>query len=95
MLLHFFVLFFVSRRSFFYFCVFLYIIISILNITNAIKTKSFDEIKDFICENYYQQTAFSKRLTYNSMKRLNIKDLLLFANKGTKNILDVRNAKEH
>ena len=33
----------------------------ILNITNAIKTMPINEIDDFIFENYYNQTAFSKK----------------------------------
>ena len=50
----------------------------ILNITNAIKTMSKSEIKDFIFEKYDKQIGLSKRVSYNSTKRLNKKDLVLF-----------------
>ena len=58
-------------RSFiFAFCVFLYIIIYILNIAKVIKKTSINEIKDFIFENYYKRIGFSKESGYYSMKRL-------------------------
>ena len=45
---------------FFTFCVFLYLIMYILNITKAIKKFSVNEITDFIFETYYKQIGFSK-----------------------------------
>ena len=45
---------------FFTFCVFLYIIISIVNFAKAIKKMSINKIKDFIFENYYEEIGFSK-----------------------------------
>ena len=58
------------RSSIFTFCVFLYIIIYILNIAKAIKKTSINEIKDFIFENYYKRIGFSKESSYYSMKPL-------------------------
>ena len=52
-----------------------------LNITKTIKTMS---INDFIFENYYKQIGFFRKISYNSMKRFNKKDLLLVANKSIK-----------
>ena len=52
------------------------------------------EIKDFIFENYYKLIGFSKKISYNSMKRLNKKDLLLLTNKLIKNVPDLRSSKE-
>ena len=66
-----------------------------LNITKPIKTVSINKIKNFIFEKYYKQIGFSKIFSYNSMKVLNKKDLLLLANKLIKNIPDLRNAKGH
>ena len=66
-----------------------------LNITKPIKTVSINKIKDFIFEKYYKQIGFSKIFSYNSMKVLNKKDLLLLANKLIKNIPDPCNAKGH
>ena len=66
-----------------------------LNITKPIKTVSINKIKNFIFEKYYKQIGFSKIFSYNSMKVLNKKDLLLLANKLIKNIPDPRNAKGH
>ena len=67
----------------------------ILNIARAIKKMSVNEIRDFIFENYYRRIGFSKESSYNSMKRLNKKDLLLLANKFTEKIPDPRNPKQH
>ena len=68
----------------------------ILNIAEAIKTMSINEIKDFIFENYYKRIGFSKESSYCSMKRLKRKkDLLLLANKLIEKILDPCDAKEH
>ena len=53
----------------------------ILNITKAIKTRSINEIKDFVSENYYKRIGFSKKISCNSMKHSNKKDLLLLVNK--------------
>ena len=66
-----------------------------LNIAKAIEKMSVNEIRDFIFENYYKQTGFSKKSSYYSMKRLKRKDLLLLANKLIEKITDPRNAKEH
>ena len=56
---------------------------------------SINEIKDFIFENYYKRIGFSKKISYNSVKCLNKKDLLLLPNKLMKNMPDPCNAKEH
>ena len=53
----------------------------ILDITKDIKNMSINEIKDFVFGNYCKRTGFSRKISYNSMKRLNKKDLLLIANK--------------
>ena len=66
----------------------------ILNITKAIKTMSINEIKDFIFGNYYKRIGVSKKVSSNSVKCLNKKDLLLIVNKLIKNIPDPRNAKK-
>ena len=42
----------------------------ILNIARAIKKISVNEIRDFIFENYYIRTGFSKKNSYYSMKPL-------------------------
>ena len=42
---------------------------------------SANEIRDFIFENYYKRSGFSKENSYYSMKRLKRKDLLLLAKK--------------
>ena len=55
---------------------------------------SINEINDFIFENYYKQTEFSKENSHNSMKRLK-KKILLIASKLIKNICDPRNANQH
>ena len=44
---------------------------------------------------YFSPLQDSKKISHNSMKHLNKKDLLLLANKLTKNIPDPGNAKEH
>ena len=44
---------------------------------------SVNEIRDFIFENYYKRTEFSKESSYCSMKCLKRKYLLLLANKST------------
>ena len=56
---------------------------------------SINEIKDFICENYYKQIGFSKENSYYSMKRFERKYLLLLANKLIEEVPDPLNAKEH
>ena len=53
-----------------------------LNITKAIKTMSINDVKYFIFENYYKQIGFFRKISYNSMKQFNKKDLLLVANKS-------------
>ena len=40
----------------------------ILNIANAIKKMSVNELRDFIFENYYRQIGFSKENSYYSLK---------------------------
>ena len=55
---------------FFTFCIFLYIIIYILNIARAIKKVSVNEIRDFTFENCYKQIGFCKENSYYSMKHL-------------------------
>ena len=47
----------------------------ILSITKAIKKMSINEIKDFIFENYYKRTGFSKESSYYSMKHLKKKKI--------------------
>ena len=49
----------------------------ILNITKAIKKMSINEIKDFIFENYYKRTGFSKESSYYSMKHLKKKRFIV------------------
>ena len=41
-----------------------------VNIIKAIKRMLVNEIREFIFENYYKQTGFSKENSYYSMKRL-------------------------
>ena len=56
---------------------------------------SINEIKDFIFEKCYKQIGFSKKISYNSMKHLTIKDLIkLIKRQFIKNIPNPRNAKE-
>ena len=70
------------KNHFFYtFCVFLYIIMYILNFTRPIKNMSVIEIRDFVFENYYKRIGFSKENSHYPKKRLKKKDLLLLANK--------------
>ena len=66
-----------------------------MNIARAIKKMSVNEIKDFIFENYYKRTGFSKEGNCCSMKRLKRKDLLLISNKLIETISDPCNAKQH
>ena len=67
----------------------------ILNIARAIKTMPVNEIKDFIFENYYKLSRFSKVNSYCLMKRLKRRDLLLFTNNLIEKIPDPRISKEH
>ena len=62
----------------------------ILNIASAIKNMCVNETRDFIFENYYKRTGFSKKTVIQSNIRK--KDLRFFATKLTKNIPDPRNA---
>ena len=55
----------------------------------------FNDIRDFIFENYFKRIGFSKGNSYYSMKRLKRKDFLLLANKLIEKVPDPRNAKEH
>ena len=48
----------------------------ILSISKAIKTMSINDIKDFIFINCYNQIGFYKKMSYNSLKPFNKKDLL-------------------
>ena len=66
---------------FFTFCIFLCIMMYILNIAKAIQKMSVNETKDFIFENYYKRIGFSKENSYYSMRLLKKKDVLLLANK--------------
>ena len=61
-----------------------------LNISRAIKRRSFNEIRDFIFENYYQRISCSKE----NNETLEIKYLLLLAKKLIEKIPDSRNAKK-
>ena len=84
--LHFLYYFFLSLYDiFFTFCVFLYIKILYIYPKHCQKMY-FNEIRDFIFENYYKRIGFSKENSYYSMKRLKIKNLLLLANKLIENI---------
>ena len=56
---------------------------------------SFNDIIDFIYENYYKKFGFSKQNSYCSLKRSNRKDLLLLANKSIEKVPEPRNAKQH
>ena len=65
----------------------------ILDFTKAIR-KYVNEIEDLAFENYYKRIGLSKKISYNSRKRSNKKDLLLLVNKLIKNKPDPHNAKE-
>ena len=67
----------------------------ILNVVKAIKKMPINKIKDIICENYSKRIGLSKENSYNTMKRLKKKDLLVLANKLIDKIPDPRNAKEY
>ena len=67
----------------------------ILNIARAIKKMYVNQIRYFIFENYYERIGFSKESSYNSIKGLEKKDLLLLANRLIEKIPDPLNAKEH
>ena len=43
---------------------------SILIIARAMRKMSFNEIRDFIFENYYKRIGFTKERSYYSMKHL-------------------------
>ena len=66
-----------------------------LNIAKAIKKMNANEIIDFIYENYYKRTGFSKEESYCSLKHLQKERLWSLANKLIKYVSDPRNAKEH
>ena len=55
----------------------------------------FNEIRDFIFENYYQQIGFFKENSYYSMKHLKRKYLLFLASKLIEKVPDPPNAKKH
>ena len=65
-----------------------------LNIARAIKTMSVNDIRDFIIENYYKRTGFSKEGSYYSMKQLKRKDFVLLANKLIEQVPDPPNLKK-
>ena len=67
----------------------------ILNIVRAINKMPINEVRDFIFENYYKRTEFSKENSYYSMKPFKKKDLLLLANKLIEKTRDPHNVKEH
>ena len=52
------------QDPFFYFFCFRNILMYILNITSAIKRMTFNELRDFIFENYYTRTGFLKETSY-------------------------------
>ena len=56
---------------------------------------SFNELRDFIFENYYERIGFVKERRYDSVKHLKRKDLLLLSAKLIEKIPDPYNAKEH
>ena len=56
---------------------------------------SFNDIRDFIFENYYKLIGFSKESSYYLKKCLKGKDLLLLAKKLIERVSDCRNAIEH
>ena len=66
-----------------------------LNITKAEKKMSANDIRNFIYKNYYKRIEFSKEDIYRSLKRLNKKDLLLFANKLIEKLPDTPDSKHH
>ena len=49
----------------------------ILNVVKAIKKMSISEIKNFLLENYYKRTGFSKENSYYSIKRLRTKKIIV------------------
>ena len=49
----------------------------ILNIAQAIKKMSVNEIRHFIFENYYKRIAYSKENSYYSMKSLKRKRFIV------------------
>ena len=55
----------------------------IVNIANALKKMTVNEIKDFIYENYCKRIGFSKENCYYLMKQQKKKDLHLFVTKLT------------
>ena len=67
----------------------------ILNIVNALKNITGNELRDFIFQNYYKQIGFAKENSYYSMNHQKKKDLQLFANKLTEKTPDPSNAREY
>ena len=57
--------------------------------------KAFNDVRNFIFENYYKRFVFSKGDSYYSMKRLKKKDLWLFAHKLIEKVPNPHNTKEH
>ena len=66
-----------------------------LNITKAKIRMSINEISNFVFENYFKSIGFSKESSYDQIKHLKRKDLLLLAIKLIGKIPDSCNAKEH
>ena len=61
----------------------------ILNIANAIKKMTFNELWDFIYDNYYKGVRFNKENTYYSLKRQ--KKVTIICNQINRKILDLSN----
>ena len=62
----------------------------ILNIANVIKKMTFNELWDFIYDNYYKGVGFNKENTYYSLKRQ--KKVAIICNQINRKILDLSNA---
>ena len=65
-----------------------------LNIVSTIKKMAFNELKDFIFENYYKRIGSVKESTYYSMKRLK-KGFVIACNEINRKTADPSNAKEY
>ena len=68
-----------------------------LNIAKAIIEISVNDIRDFIFENCFKRTGISKESSYDLMKRLKRKYLLLLANRLIEKVLNTKgtNANKH
>ena len=69
-----------------------------LNIVSTIKKMAFNELKDFIFENYYKRIGYVKESTFRkhnySMKRLK-KGFVIACNEINRKTADPSNAKEY